>query len=71
VRGLVYTYFGSALVEGMGTTLLVAGSLLLLAALLPLASPRARRWILGTGASPDAEATPPPTTAPEDDRAQA
>jgi uncharacterized membrane protein YdjX (TVP38/TMEM64 family) len=47
VRGLVFTYFGSALVEGMGGQLLVAGLLLVLAALLPLASPRARRWLLG------------------------
>jgi len=69
VRGLVYTYFGSALVEGMGGTLLVAGALLALAALLPLASPRARRWILGTGPSPDAE--PPPSSPGGDDPAQA
>ncbi|HKJ24509.1 MAG TPA: VTT domain-containing protein [Myxococcota bacterium] len=69
VRGLVYTYFGSALVEGMGGTLLVAGALLTLAALLPLASPRARRWILGTGPSPDAKAPLPPLE--EDDPAQA
>jgi len=49
VRGLVFTYFGSALVEGMGKPLLLAGLLLLVAASLPMASPRARRWILGTG----------------------
>ena len=54
VRGLIYTYFGSALVEGLGGTLLLAGALLLLATLLPLASPRARRWILGS-AAPDGE----------------
>lgn len=74
VRGLVYTYFGSALVEGMGRTLLVAGVLLLLAALLPLASPRARRWVLGpTVREGDAPALPPPRAAPEasgNDRAQ-
>ncbi|MBW2312986.1 MAG: TVP38/TMEM64 family protein [Deltaproteobacteria bacterium] len=56
VRGLVYTYFGSALVEGMGGTLLLAGALLLLAALLPLASPRARAWILGTTTEADLDA---------------
>jgi uncharacterized membrane protein YdjX (TVP38/TMEM64 family) len=69
VRGLVYTYFGSALVEGLGGTLLAAGALLLLAALLPLASPRARRWILGTRPFPDGEAPSPPLE--EDDPAQA
>ena len=69
VRGLVYTYFGSALVEGLGITLLAAGALLLLAAVLPLASPRARRWILGTGAYPDGK--PPVPALEEDDPAQA
>ena len=34
---------------------LLAGALLLLAASLPLASPRARRWILGTTQTPDLE----------------
>jgi uncharacterized membrane protein YdjX (TVP38/TMEM64 family) len=63
VRGLVYTYFGSALVGGMGTTLLIAGGLLLLAALLPLASPRARRWILGTNGS----GVPPTNPSPSDE----
>lgn len=77
VRGLVYTYFGSALVQGMGRTLLVAGVLLLLAALLPLASPRARRWVLGptVPAADAADAAEPPAPeaeprAPGDDRAQ-
>jgi len=60
VRGLVYTYFGSALVEGMGGTLLAAGALLLLCLLLPLASPRARRWILG---APEVDPGSPPTAA--------
>jgi len=50
VRGFVFTSFGSALMQGMGNQLLLAGLLLLLAALLPLASPRARRWILGGNA---------------------
>ena len=56
-----------ALVEGLGGTRLVAGALLLLAALLPLASPRARRWILGVGSSPDADA--PAHSTDEDDPA--
>jgi len=67
VRGLVYTYFGSALVEGIGGTLLVAGLLLLLAASLPLAFPRARRWILGAGRWPAGEA---PESPGEDDPAK-
>lgn len=77
VRGLVYTYFGSALVQGMGRTLLVAGVLLLLAALLPLASPRARRWVLGptvpasgAGERPVAGSEPLAPEPPEDDLAQ-
>lgn len=52
VRGLVFTYFGSAMMAGVGRQLLVAGALLLLAASLPLASPRARRWLLGRSAEP-------------------
>ena len=63
VRGLVYTYFGSALVEGMGGTLLLAGLLLLLAASLPLASPRARRWILGARRPSAGEASTSPAEA--------
>ena len=58
VRGLVYTYFGNALTEGMGKPLLLAGLLLLVAASLPLASPKARAWILGTtrnGGDPGSE----------------
>ena len=64
VRGLVFTYFGSAMVDGMGRQLLVAGVLLMLAASLPLASPRARRWLLGGNAESsggaDRPSVPPP-----------
>lgn len=64
VRGLVFTYFGSAMVDGMGRQLLVAGFLLMLAAVLPLASPRARRWLLGRAverpAGADRPQGPPP-----------
>lgn len=52
VRGLVYSYFGGALVEGLGRELLFAGLLLLVAGLLPLASSRARRWLLGRDVPP-------------------
>lgn len=59
VRGLVFTYFGSALVDGIGRELLLAGVLLLAAASLPLASPRARRWLLGGAGESQDTADPP------------
>lgn len=63
IRGLVFTTFGSALMEGMGTQLLLAGVLLLLAASLPLASPRARAWLLGgnDAKEPERRAPLPPS----------
>ncbi len=67
IRGLVFTTLGSALMEGMGKQLLLAGLLLLLAATLPLASPRARRWLLGSSGAADPEEKPESPS--EEDRA--
>lgn len=58
VRGVVFTYFGNAITQGMGKELMIAGIVLLVAATLPLASPRARRWFLGRAASRDEDPGP-------------
>jgi uncharacterized membrane protein YdjX (TVP38/TMEM64 family) len=45
-RAAIYTYFGSSLVEAEPVRLLLAGALLLVAMLVPLAFPAPRAWLL-------------------------